>query len=123
MKYRVAVASTDSVVVNQHFGRADRFLIAEIDTEKETYHFLDPRNVNPCCNGFDHEEPSFDAVLKVLEDVQVIFVSKIGAGAAGYLESKGMITYEAPYMINDVFDKLIETRTWEEDQWQSHLKN
>ena len=37
MAYRIAVASTDGIVVNQHFGHAERFHIIELDAETEKY--------------------------------------------------------------------------------------
>lgn len=35
MAYRIAVASTDGIVVNQHFGHAERFHIIELNAETE----------------------------------------------------------------------------------------
>lgn len=48
MSYRVAAASTDGKVVNQHFGRAELFHIFEI-SEDEGYRFLESRKVDACC--------------------------------------------------------------------------
>ncbi|MDE6833495.1 MAG: hypothetical protein K2J39_04515 [Ruminococcus sp.] len=31
--YKIAVASSDDIVVNQHFGHADRFIIYEITSD------------------------------------------------------------------------------------------
>lgn len=123
MSYRVAAASTDGVVINQHFGHADRFHIVEIAPETGTYQFMETREVIPCCQCGDHELSAFDAVLEQLHDVQAILVSKIGDGAADYLEQHGALAYQAPYVLTSVLGKIITEKLWEVDQWQSHTKN
>ena len=123
MKFRVAVASTDGIVVNQHFGHAEKFHIAELDTETVSYQYLESRAVERVCQGHEHHTESFDAVLQTLADVQAILVAKIGQGASDYLESKGMLVYEAPFLINAVLDKILKDKLWEVDTWQSHMKN
>lgn len=123
MTYRVAIASTDGIVVNQHFGRADRFHIVEIIPESGKYQFLQSRTVSPCCQCGDHEISAFDAVLEALHDVQAILVSKVGSGASDYLEQHGMLIYEAPYPIKPLLEKILREKVWEVDKWQFHMKN
>ena len=48
--YKVATASSDGIVINQHFGRADIFYIYEI-TETGKHRLLETRTVTPVCNG------------------------------------------------------------------------
>ncbi len=123
MKFRVAVASTDGIVINQHFGHAEKFHIAELDTDTLTYQYLESRNVQRVCQGHEHSEHSFDAVLETLSDVQAILVAKIGQGASDYLEQHGMLVYESPFLINAVIEKILKDKIWEVDAWQSHTKN
>ncbi|MBE6876303.1 MAG: dinitrogenase iron-molybdenum cofactor biosynthesis protein [Ruminococcus sp.] len=123
MKFRVAVASTDGLVINQHFGHAEKFHIAELDTDTSSYEYLESRTVQRVCQGHEHHTKSFDAVLQTLSDIQAILVAKIGQGASDYLESHGMLVYEAPFLINPVLDKILNDRLWEVDAWQSHTKN
>lgn len=49
MKFRVAVASTDGIVINQHFGHAEKFHIAELDTDENTWQYLESRTVTRVC--------------------------------------------------------------------------
>ncbi len=123
MVYRVAVASTDGIVINQHFGHAERFHIVELDTETEAFHFVESRDVQRVCQGHGHDLPAFDAVSEILSDVQAIIVAKIGQGASNYLENKGFAIYEAPFPIEAVIQKIIQEKYWEVDLWQSHTKN
>ena len=123
MDYRVAVASSDGIVVNQHFGHADRFHIVELHPEDGTHQYVESRDVQHVCRGHDHNEADFDRVLDALSDVQAILVAKIGQGASEYLESKGMLVYEAPFLIDPVIDKILNDRLWEVDAWQSHTRS
>ena len=123
MDYRVAVASSDGIVVNQHFGHADRFHIVELHPEDGTHQYVESRDVQHVCRGRDHNEADFDRVLDALSDVQAILVAKIGQGASDYLESKGMLVYEAPFLIDPVIDKILNDRLWEVDAWQSHTRS
>lgn len=123
MSYRVAIASTDGIVVNQHFGHAESFHIVELDPEAQTSQYIETRPVSRVCQGHEHHEQSFDAVLEVLSDVQAILVAKIGQGASDYLESKGMLVYEAPFLVDAVIEKILIDKLWEVDKWQSHTKS
>lgn len=123
MAYRVAAASTDGIVINQHFGHADKFHIVEISPDDGTYKFLETRNVTPCCQCGDHELSAFDALLEQLKDVQAVLVSRIGDGASDYLEQHGVTAYQAPYVLKSVLEKIIKDKLWEVDKWQFHTKN
>ena len=123
MLYRVAIASTDGIIINQHFGHTERFHIVELNTDTLDYQFIESRTVERVCQGHYHEEKAFDAVLSVLSDVQAILVQKIGQGASDYLESKGIRVYTAPFPIEPVIQKILKDKFWEVDSWLSHMKN
>ena len=116
MAYKIALASTDGKVVDQHFGHSSHFLIAEI-TENE-YRCVELRAVPPCCRGSGkHETAAFDAVLELLQDVHAIIVGRIGQFASNYLERAGKIIYEAPYPIEPLLKKMIKDKLYEVDKW------
>ena len=123
MAYRIAVASTDGIVVNQHFGHAERFHILEINDETKKYDFIGTREVERVCHGHYHHDSSFDKVIDVLSDVHAVVVAKIGSGASQQLESRGLTVYEAPFPIEPLIEKIIADRLWEVDEWRSPTKN
>ena len=41
MLYRVAVASTDGIIINQHFGHTELFHIIELNTDTLDYQFIE----------------------------------------------------------------------------------
>lgn len=106
MKVKIAVASTDGKVINEHFGRAENFHIFEV--QPGSYRYLETRSVNSCCNSGSHSNALFDAVAETLKDCVAIITAKIGDGAEAYMESKGFTVFEAPYAVNAVLDKVIE---------------
>lgn len=103
--YKVAVASSDGIVINQHFGRADTFLIYEV-TETGKYRLLEKRSVTPVCNGGNHNDNELKNNICKLEDCKYILVARIGAGAANAVEQSGIIPMELPGMIEESIGKL-----------------
>lgn len=111
LSVRAAIASTDGIVVNEHFGRADRFHIYELSDSG--FRFIETRFTDKCCHGGEHEDISFDRIAEALSDCKAVFVSKIGYGAAAYMESKGFEIFESPNFINDVLQKVIDEKILE----------
>ena len=62
-EYKIAVASSDGIVVNTHFGRAKVFYIYRIDDE-EQMHFLEKRSVTPVCETGNHDNEKLKANLE-----------------------------------------------------------
>lgn len=121
MSYKIAIASTDGIVVNQHFGKADSFHIFKIDSEK--YDYVEQRPVESCCGGSGHDAGAFRKALDALHDVSAVIVSKIGGGASDFLEAHGLAVYEAPYPIEPLLIKILNERLYEVDKWQFPTKN
>lgn len=104
--YKVAAASSDGIVVNQHFGRADTFYIYEV-AGTGNCRFLETRIVTPVCNGGNHNEERLCSNISKFKDCKYILVSRIGMGAANVMEQSGIVPMELPGMIEESIDKLI----------------
>lgn len=75
----VAIASTDGERVNEHFGRAERFLIFDITDNKKS--LLMVREVTPLSTGdkahpFNSERMA--GVLDSVKDCTQVYCTKIG---------------------------------------------
>lgn len=104
--YKVAVASTDGIVVNQHFGRTERFLIYEI--EKNNVHNTgEIRCVSPVCSCGNHDDSMLENNLRQIQDCRYLLVSKIGMGASAKAEQLGITPMELPDMIEESIRKVI----------------
>ena len=98
--YKIAVASSDGIVVNQHFGRADKFLIFKIENDG-SFSFIETRAVKPVCNYGNHDDG------QLIENLQKIKDCKIGKGASIQAEQLGITPMELPDMIEESIQKVI----------------
>jgi predicted Fe-Mo cluster-binding NifX family protein len=102
---KLAIASSDGKVVNQHFGHAQVFHVVQVDGDN--YRFVETRHVDPSCTCQGHSTSSFDAVLQILQDCQGIVVAQIGIGASEYVLNHGFRVFECRGTIDDVLKELI----------------
>ncbi len=105
--YKIAVASSDGIVVNSHFGRAKDFYIYQRD-DKEQIHFLEKRSVTPVCEGGTHNDEKLRTNLEKLCDCKYLLVSRIGNGAANMAAEFGIESYEIPGIIEESIEQLIK---------------
>lgn len=102
---KVAFASTDKVHIDEHFGRAERFLIWDIGPETAAFSGM----VEVMTEGGD-EEDRIEARSSVLADCALVYVLQIGGPAAARLVAKKIhpIKSKEPEPIADVVEKLQE---------------
>ena len=108
-KYLVAAASSDGIVVNNHFGKAGLFYIYEVDDEGNTK-CIENRRLTPVCEGGNHDENRLKENLEKLKDCKYILVSRIGNGAAMMAEKFGITPMELPGIIAESIEELIKYR-------------
>lgn len=107
MKCRIAAASSDGIVVNQHFGWATKFCIVEADDERNI-NITETREVEPLCEGGNHSDKILEENIEKLSDCQYVLVTKIGSGAEYALEKKGLQSFEIPGVIEESVNKLLD---------------
>ncbi len=88
---KIAVASTDGVNVNQHFGLAEKFLIYE--ATPAAFNLLEELEVEPYSSGdkghlFDQKR--FSRVAEKISDCRKMFAVKIGEIPAAELKKMGI---------------------------------
>lgn len=98
---KVAIASTDGVSVNEHFGRAQEFFIYEVN-EKGEYELLENRKVVQQSNDNTGKHGATSAAL--LTDVEVVLVAQIGPGAEQQLRVQGVIALS----VNSSIEKALQ---------------
>jgi len=107
MPYKVAVASSDGKVINQHFGRSKQFLIFEINDQGK-FNFLELRPNTPPCGFGEHLEDDLQRTVALLSDCRTVLVSQIGPAAKQALITKGIHVYSAPLLIDRALLKLAD---------------
>jgi len=106
MSYKIAVASSDGKVVNQHFGKATQFLIFEM--EENTFKFLELLKTTPFCSNAEHEDDKLSGAVEVLVGCRAVVVSQIGSGAAEALRNKGIEPLDVHNFIEDALKKILK---------------
>ncbi len=123
MSYRVAIASSDEVYVNETFGTTNRFLIFEIsDGHRER---LEDRRVkvpegnkelasNKDCNratcgtsGGCGGDGAISAKVTLIEDCRCVVCKKIGFQILKQLERKAIGAFDVSCTVEEVLDKLV----------------
>lgn len=80
---KVAFASTDKVHIDEHFGRAERFMIWEVGPDAAGFTGV----VEVSATGED-EEGRIEARSAALADCALVYVAQIGGPAAARLVAK-----------------------------------
>ena len=78
---RIAVVSSDGKVINQHFGKASRFLIFEVDCDK--IRFIEVRETTPLCGSADygHADDALSRTISLISDCEAVLCARIGSDA------------------------------------------
>ena len=108
--FKIAVASSDGIVVNSHFGRAEKFYVYDAE-EKDNDIFLGERQclqAECICRQSEHDPGAMAQKIQRLADCQYVLVGRIGPGALQALEEAGMEAYELPGIIEESIHKLYQ---------------
>lgn len=105
MSYKIAVASGDGKVINQHFGRATRFLIFEVTGGE--YRLEKLLDTKPFCESGEHDEGKLTSSAEALSGCRAVLVSQIGKGAEQMLNKNGIEAYAIGDLIENALVKLI----------------
>lgn len=105
--FKVAVASTDGIVVNSHFGKAATFYIYENRPKDDTWKLIERRLVPPVCDGGEHDDTRLQNQVKKFLDCKYILISRIGPGAAQALEQNEIYPLEMPGVITESLEQLV----------------
>ena len=100
---RIAIASTDGIHVNEHFGRASEFHIFELAAGRPE--FIELRKVTPLSvrdKSHDFDEARFSALLAKISDCSRVYVVKIGEKPAQELLRHGI----TPVLFDDAIERI-----------------
>lgn len=112
-KYRIAIASSDGINVDTHFGHAFSFIIADVNEETGDVTEIEERDVSPACEGHScggHQGRNISRIAEILSDVRYVLIARIGPPAAAELASKGIDTFEGTGTIEQKIKDLIGFR-------------
>lgn len=100
----IAIASNDGETVNEHFGRAERFLIYDIAPGSSS--MIDVRKVEPLSTG-DRNHPldqqRIDTLVEAIKDCRMVYCAKIGDRPRQELEKFGITAIVGNMNIQSIF--------------------
>ncbi|HEX3022269.1 MAG TPA: NifB/NifX family molybdenum-iron cluster-binding protein [Lachnospiraceae bacterium] len=132
MPYRIAVATTDGVSVDVHFGRASSFLVIGINEdgslaskEERIVPNIDHCSSKSCGQGNGSggdcvdkhkscggpSDPTIDAKVTLLSDCRSLLCKRIGPSAERAFERKAITTFQVDCTINEALEKIVDYYT------------
>jgi len=99
---RFAVASKSGMLVDQHFGHADEFLIYE--SNGQTAKFIEKRSVDKYCSGSefcDDHSSKIDKIISTVADCKGVLALRIGESPSEKLKEKGINVFTTYDRIED----------------------
>jgi nitrogen fixation protein NifX len=87
---RIAAVSTDGLNVDDHFGKAQRFLIYDLDDQLT---FVEERSTEMLSvddPGHTFDADKFNRILSILKDCRKVYVTRIGDIPAAKLKEAGI---------------------------------
>jgi predicted Fe-Mo cluster-binding NifX family protein len=88
---KIAVATTNGITVNEHFGRTDNFFIFVITSEgpvKVEELKVEPLSTDDKNHPFDKKR--FESIAETLKGCERVYVTKIGERPAAELQKIGI---------------------------------
>jgi len=122
---KVALATTDGISVNEHFGRAGMFVIYELNSSGysllETRRFSEGRDTaveGTKGMGKIHDEQVENKVDRI-SDCKIIYLTEIGGPSAARLARRGImpVKVKEPVSIEESVLKLSETLRTSPPPW------
>ncbi|MDI6605247.1 MAG: nitrogenase component 1 [Thermoanaerobacteraceae bacterium] len=104
---KIAVASKDGIMVNEHFGKANQFLIYKLLRDKIS--LMELRKTNSgisgeCCDGSAKEH--LDLIADLLSDCSIVYCGKAGHCAQEKLKERGIKIVESQDSVERVLHDL-----------------
>ena len=108
MDVKIAVASSNGIAVDEHFGRARAFRIYRL--HDEGYEFLELRNNPPPCAGQAHNDDALAHSAQLIADCRGVVAAQVGPGAIDALLTERIMAFTLPGSVAEAFDALVRAK-------------
>jgi len=88
LKHRVAVASSDGRLIDQHLGQATMAWIFDVDGLGRS-EFVEKRSLEP---GESLDAHDWNSISRLFQGVEVVLAAQAGPGATSVLRSRNILT-------------------------------
>lgn len=104
MDVKIAVASSDGLTINEHFGRARAFRIYRLHDNGSD--LLETRAATPPCAGQQHSDDALELAARTIADCRGVIAAQIGPGAIDALISHRILAFTMGGSIDDALAVL-----------------
>jgi nitrogen fixation protein NifX len=87
---RIAAVSTDGLNVDDHFGKAQRFLIYDLDDQLTFVEERSTESLSENDPGHAFDPDKFNRILSMLTDCSKVYITQIGEVPAAKLKESGI---------------------------------
>lgn len=108
MDIKIAVASSDGLTVDTHFGRAGVFRIYRLQGGE--LRLSETRRVVPPCEGQVHDVDALVRTAKALADCRCVVAAQIGPGAIDALIDNRIMAFALPGPIEAALETLVQSK-------------
>jgi predicted Fe-Mo cluster-binding NifX family protein len=108
MDVKFAIASSDGLTVNEHFGKARSFRIYRL--HDSGHEFIEERENIPVCSGHAHDDNALTQAAQTLSDCRGVVAAQIGAGAIDALLMKRIMAFTLPGTIDEAIEALVRAK-------------
>jgi len=108
MEIKIALATSDGVNVDQHFGRARRFEVYAV--RDGVWEYRETRLNTPACAGQEHADDLLEQTAELLADCRGVVVEQIGATAMDVLIDRRILPFTMPGTIEQALEALKDSR-------------
>ena len=128
---KIAFATTDGINVDEHFGRAGKFVIYDLTPERynylETIKFSDGLDISIIETrgmGQEHED-RVQSKINMLAGCKIVYFTEIGGPAAAMLVKKGImpVKVKETVTIGESLNRLLETAKASPPPWLKKALN
>lgn len=106
--YLMALATSNGLEVDAHFGQASRFDIYRI--QNGSFTFLESRAVKPLCQHPGHDNVRLEQTIASLSDCSAVVCAQIGPGAQNMVEGAGISCYELAAPLQQAIGQVVSYR-------------
>lgn len=108
MDVKIAIASSDGLTVNEHFGRARSFRIYRL--HDSGHEFIEERESIPVCSEHAHDDSVLAKTAQSLSDCRGVVAAQIGAGAIDALLMNRIMAFTLSGTIDEAIEALIRAK-------------
>ncbi len=116
MEYKIAVATSDGIHIDLHFGQTEVFTVYQV-LDDNSYYQSESRRVcadnlpayvrQPGCGGCSGGKARKNGRIEAIEDCRCVLCARCGAGTETELGKRHITSFVIEKPVNEALDKIV----------------